>query len=141
MADRPMPFRNPAGHAGLRQNIASFFASLTQFLQTRLELAARESKVAARHIVTMVVCGIAAGVLSLFGYIFLLAFAVVGIAHLVGIWWIWIVLIFALLHFSGALFCLIVARAQAKHPMFRDTSLVLKEDTEWLKNLDQTKRR
>ena len=31
MAGRPMPFRNPAGHAGLRQNLISFAASLTQF--------------------------------------------------------------------------------------------------------------
>ena len=140
MVGRPMPFRNPAGYAGLRQNIASFIASLTQFIQTRLQLAVRESKAAARHLVTMVVCGIAAAVLLLFGYIFLLVFAIVGLAHLIGISWIWMALILALLHFAGALFCLIVARGQAKHPMFRDTASVLKEDTEWLKTLDQTKR-
>jgi uncharacterized membrane protein YqjE len=140
MAGRPMPFRNPAGHVGLRQNIASFIASLTQFIQTRLQLAVRESKAAAGHLVTMVACGIAAAVLLLFGYIFLLIFAIVGLAHLIGISWIWMALILALLHFAGALFCLIIARGQAKHPMFRDTASVLKEDTEWLKNLDQTKR-
>ena len=139
MAGRPMPFRNPAGHVGLRQNIASFIASLTQFIQTRLQLAVRESKAAVGHLVTMVVCGIAAAVLLLFGYIFLLIFAIVGLAHLIGISWIWMALILALLHFAGALFCLIIARAQAKHPMFRDTASVLKEDTEWLKKLDQTK--
>ena len=137
MAGRPMPFRNPAGHVGLRQNIASFIASLTQFIQTRLQLAKRESKSAAGHLVTMVVCGIAAAVLLLFGYIFLLIFAILGLAHLIGISWIWMALILALLHFAGALLCLIIARGQAKHPMFRDTASVLKEDTEWLKNLDQ----
>jgi uncharacterized membrane protein YqjE len=140
MAGRPMLFRNPAGHAGLRQNLISFVASLTQFFQTRLQLAARESKAAVGHLVIMVACGVAAGVLLLFGYVFLLAFAIVGIAHLVGISWTWIALILALLHFSGALICLVIARSQAKHPMFRDTATVLKEDTEWLKNLDQTKR-
>jgi hypothetical protein len=88
----------------------------------------------------MVACGIAAAVLMLFGYIFLLVFAIVGIAHLVGISWTWMALILAMLHFAGALVCLVIARGQAKHPMFRDTATVLKEDTEWLKNLDQTKR-
>ena len=140
MADRPMPFRNPAGHAGLRQNFISFVASLTQFFQTRLQLAAQESKAAVVHLVIMVACGIAAAVLLLFGYIFLLIFAIVGIAHLIGISWTWLTLILALLHFAGALICLVIARWQAKHPMFRDTASVLKEDTEWLKNLDQTKR-
>lgn len=139
MAGRPMPFRNPAGYAGLRQNIASFIASLTQFFQTRLQLAVRESKAAAGHLVTMAVCGIVAVVLLIFGYIFLLVFAIVGLAHLIGISWIWLALILALLHFAGALFCLLIARGQAKHPMFHDTAVVLKEDTEWLKKLDQTK--
>ena len=50
MADRPMPFRNPAGHAGLRQNLISLVASLTQFFQTRLQLATRESKAAVGHL-------------------------------------------------------------------------------------------
>jgi hypothetical protein len=49
-------------------------------------------------------------------------------------------LILALLHFAAALICLVIVRWEAKRPMFRDTATVLKEDTEWLKNLDQTKR-
>ena len=81
-----------------------------------------------------------AAVLLLFGYIFLLIFAIVAIAHLVGISWTWLALILALLHFAGALVCLVIVRWQSKHPIFRDTATVLKEDTEWLKNLDQTKR-
>ena len=140
MAGRPMPFRNPAGHAGLRQNLLSFVASLSQFFQTRLQLAVRESKAAVAHVVVIVACGIAAAVLLLFGYVFLLVFAIVGIAHLIGISWTWMALILALLHFAGALVCLLIARGQAKHSMFRDTATVLKEDTEWLKNLDRTKR-
>ena len=87
----------------------------------------------------MVACGIAAAVLLLFGYIFLLVFAIVGSRILLGISWTWMALGLALLHFAGALVCLVIARGQAKHPMFRDTASVLKEDTEWLKNLDQTK--
>lgn len=132
-----MPFRNPAGHAGLRQNLNTFVASLTQFVLTRGQLAARESKDALRHVVTMVVALVAAAVLLLFGYVFLVAFVVTGVANLIGISWIWTALIVALLHFGGALVCLIIVRAQVKHPMFRETASVLKEDTAWLKNLDQ----
>lgn len=132
-----MPFRNPAGHAGLRQNLNTFVASLTQFVLTRCQLAARESKDSLRHIVTMVVALVAAAVLLLFGYVFLVAFVVTGVANLIGISWIWTALIVALLHFGGALVCLIIVRAQVKHPMFRETASVLKEDTAWLKNLDQ----
>jgi uncharacterized membrane protein YqjE len=139
MAGRSMPFRNPAGHAGLRQNLTSLVASLTQFLESRLQLAARESKAALLHLLTLVACVIAAVVLTLFGYVFLVIFAIVEIAHLLEISWLWMALAVALLHFVAALVCLLIARGQVKHPVFCDTASVLKEDTEWLKNLDQTK--
>jgi uncharacterized membrane protein YqjE len=134
-----MLFRNPAGHAGLRQNIASFLASLTQFLQTRVQLATRDSKAAARHLVTALVCGIAALVLSLLGFIYLIVFAIVGVAHLLGVSWIWVALVVALIHFGIAVLCIVIALGALKRPMFRETATVLKEDTEWLKNLDQKK--
>ncbi len=140
MAEASMRFRNPAGHAGMRQNLTSLLASFSEFLQSRFKLATRESKAAARHLVTIAVCIVIALVLSLLGFVFLMVFAIVGIAHLLGIWWLWVALGAALLLFAIALFCLIVARGQLKHPMFRDTASVLKEDTEWLKNLNQTKR-
>lgn len=140
MANRPMLFRNPAGFSGLRQNLASFIASLTQFIHARVQLAAQESKGAFKHLIIMVASLVAAGVLLLFGYISFVAFAVAGLAHLFGISWIWTALIIAILHFGGAGLCLIIGRAQLKHPMFRETSAVLKEDTEWLKNLDQKNR-
>ncbi len=89
---------------------------------------------------TIVVCLVVALVLSLLGFVYLVVFAIVGIAHLLGVWWLWVALGVGLLHFVVALFCLIIARAQAKHPMLQDTATVLKEDTEWLKNLDQKKR-
>jgi uncharacterized membrane protein YqjE len=141
MAEGSMPFRNPAGHAGLRQNLKSLVASFAQFLESRFKLATRESKAAVRHLVTVAICMVIALVLSLVGFVFLMVFAIVGLAHLLGIWWLWVALGVALLHFAIALLCLVIARAQAKHPVFRDTATVLKEDTEWLKNLDQTRRR
>ena len=135
-----MPFRNPAGHAGLVQNLKALVASLAQFLESRFKLAARESKAAVRRLVTIVVCLVVALVMSLLGFVYLVVFAIVGIAHLLGVWWLWVALAVGLLHIVVALFCLIIARGQARHPMLQDTTSVLKEDTEWLKNLDQTKR-
>ncbi len=140
MAEGSIRFRNPAGHMGLRQNLRSLIASFTQFVESRLKLAARESKSALRHLVTMLACGVAALVLSLLGFVYLIVFAIVGIAHLLGVSWIWVTLVVALLHFAIALVCLVIVRATLKHPILRDTTSVLKEDTEWLKNLDQKKR-
>jgi uncharacterized membrane protein YqjE len=140
MAGRPMPFRNPAGHAGLRENLASLVSSLTQFVESRLQLATREAKTALLHLLTLVACFVAAALLVLLGYLFLIVFVIVSVAHLIGVSWIWTALVVALLHFAGALFCVIIARGQLKRPLFRDTASVLKEDTQWLKNLDQTKR-
>src|SRR2546423_9052172 len=135
----PMPFRNPAGYAGLRQNLASMVSSLAHFFGSRFELAAKESKAALVHLLTLVGCLLAAALLALLGYLFLIVCLVVGIAHWIGISSAWTVLVAALLHFAGALFCAVIARGQFKRPMFHDTAAVLKEDTEWLKNLDQAK--
>jgi len=140
MAGRPMPFRNPAGHAGLLQNLTSLLASLAQFFESRVQLAAQESKAALRHLLVLFGCLIVAVVLLLFGYIFLLVCVIVTIAHVINVSTVWAVLVVALLHFAGALLCLIIARGQMKRPIFRDTAAVLKEDTEWLKNLSQPKR-
>ena len=141
MAGRPMPMRNPAGHAGLFESLRSLVASLTQFLESRFELAARESRAALLHLLTLVACLLAAAALSLFGYVFLIVFVTVSVAHLIGISWLWAALGLAVLHFVAAFICLLIARAQVKRPVFRDTASVLKEDTAWLKNLDQTKAR
>jgi uncharacterized membrane protein YqjE len=135
----PMRFTNPAGYSGLGANLAAFASSGARFIESRFALASQEAKDALLRIVTLVACVIGAALLLLLGYLFLIVFAIVGIAHLIGVSWIWIALVVALLHFGGALVCLVLARGQMKHPMFRQTAGVLKEDTEWLKNLDQTK--
>ncbi len=139
MADRSMLFRNPAGHAGLWANCASLLGSGAHFLEDRFALASKEAKAAAIHLATLVACFIAAALLGLLGYLLLIVFVIVGLAHFFGISWIWIALVVALLHFGGAIVCVVIARGQFKRPVFRDTATVLKEDTEWLKNLNQTK--
>ncbi len=135
----PMRFHNPAGYAGLGANLSAVVSSAARFLESRFSLASKEAKTAVVHLVTLVACIVAAALLVLLGYLFLLVFIVVGVAHLIGISWIWTALVVGLLHFGGALLCVVIARGQFKRPVFRDTAAVLKEDTEWLKNLDQTK--
>ncbi len=133
----PMRFRNPAGYPGLRANLSALVSSATRFLESRLSLAAQEGKGLVMRAVTLVACLVGALVLVGLGYVLLLVFAIVGIAHLLHVSWIWVALVIALLHFAGALFCLVIARGQMKGPFFPETSGVLKEDTEWLKNLDR----
>ena len=135
----PMRFLNPAGYAGLGANLAAFVSSGARFLESRLSLVSSEAKGAIKHLVTLVACFMAALFLAVAGYFFLLVFVVIGLAHLLRVSPIWTALGVGLLHFGGAVLCVIVARGQFKRPVFRDTAAVLKEDTEWLKNLDQTK--
>jgi len=139
MVSRPMPLRNPAGHAGLLPTLRSLVASLAQFLESRFQLAAKESKEAVRHLLMLAALCIAAAVLLVSGFVFLIVSIIFSIAHFFGISWTWVALGAALLHFLIAICFLIFARQQMKHPLLRDTANVLKEDTEWLKNLDQTK--
>lgn len=140
MAGRPMPLRSPVGHAGLLQTLRALVASLTQFLESRLKLAARESKAALLHLMVGLACLVATAVFSICGYVFFIVFVIFEIAHLLTVPWFWVALGLALIHFVAALLCLVIARGQARHLVLRDTASVLKEDTEWLKNLDQTKR-
>jgi uncharacterized membrane protein YqjE len=135
----PMRFRNPAGHSGLRANLAAFVSSGAHFLESRLTLASKEAKGAVLHLVTLVACLVGAALFLLLGYLLLVVLAVVGLANLLEISWMWTALVIAVLHFAGAMLCLVLVRGRLKRPVFRDTAAVLKEDTEWLKNLDQGK--
>ena len=63
--------------------------------------------------------------------------AVVGLAHLFGVSWLWIALGAAGLHFVLALVFLVLARSRMTKPMYASVSAELKKDREWLKNLDR----
>jgi uncharacterized membrane protein YqjE len=71
-----------------------------------------------------------------FGYIFLLATAVVAIAHLANVSWLWTALAAAGLHILIALIFLLLAWSATRRPLFRATAAELKKDREWLKNLE-----
>ena len=137
MAGDTMRFRNPAGHAGLLHSLLSLVNSLAGFLESRLALLGAESKTALVHVLVLVGCLALAAFLAVFGYIFLVASAIVGLAHAFGISWVKIALAAAGLHFLLAFICVLIARSRMKKPMFEMTSTELKKDREWLKNLDK----
>jgi len=137
MAGDTMRFRNPAGHAGLLHNLLAVVNDLAGFLESRIGLFAKESKTALVQILVLLACIVAAAVFALFGYVFLLASAIAGLAHALHVSWIWITLGAAGLHFILAVVCLLIARSRMKKSMFGATAAELKKDREWLKNLDK----
>jgi uncharacterized membrane protein YqjE len=130
--------RNPAGHAGLLQNLLALASALAEFFESRFALLAEESKAAALQVLILAGCLIFALLLCAVGYVFLIIGAVAGIAHLAGISWPWIALATAALHFIIALVLVLVARSRITKPFFRATFAELKKDREWLRNLQTT---
>ena len=140
MAGETMRFRNPAGHAGLLHNLVSLLNSLAGFVESRLALFAKESKTALVHVLVLVGCLAGAAFLALFGYLFLVASAIAGLAHALQMSWVKITLGMALLHFVLAFVCVMIARSRMHKSMFEMTGVELKKDREWLKNLDKESR-
>ena len=132
-----MRFRNPAGHAGLLNNLLSLLNALVSFFEARASLFASEAKGAAMQIIVLVGCAVGALALVAFGYVFLIVSVIFAIAHALGKSWVWVALGAAVLHFALALCCLAVAVTRLKHKMFESTSAELKRDREWLKELDK----
>jgi uncharacterized membrane protein YqjE len=137
ISDRPRS-RNPAGRAGLLENLLALVSALAGFFESRFALVARESKAAAVQVLILAGCLIFALLFSAVGYVFLVTGVIVGLAHLAGISWPWIALTAAAVHFLIALVLLLVARSRMTKPLFRTTLAELKKDREWLKNLDAT---
>jgi uncharacterized membrane protein YqjE len=137
MAGETMRFRNPAGHAGLLNNLVSLLNSVAGFLEARIALFSKESKTALVHVLVLVGCLAAAAFLAVFGYIFLVASAILGLAHAFHISWVKMALLAAGLHFVLAFVCVMIARSRMNKSMFEMTAVELKKDREWLKNLDK----
>jgi uncharacterized membrane protein YqjE len=130
--------RNPAGHAGLPETVLALASALTEFFEGRFALFAQESKAALVQLLLLSACLILGLVLCVLGYVFLIISAVVGLAHLGGISWVWTALAAAGAHFVVALILLLVARSRMTKPLFSATLSELKEDRQWLKNLNAT---
>jgi uncharacterized membrane protein YqjE len=128
--------RNPAGHASLLENLLALASALTELFEVRFALFAQDSKAALVQLLVLAACLVLAIVVWILGYVFLIASAVVGLAHLAGISWVWTALAAAGAHFVIALALLVIARNRMTKPFFRATLTELKKDREWLKNLD-----
>lgn len=132
-----MRFRNPAGRAGLLNNAVGLLNGLAGFFESRIALAAQESKAALGHVIVLAGCLVGAGVMLAFGYVFLLVSVIFAIAHAAGVSWVWIALATGVLHLLLAGACVGIALSRMKKPMFESTAAELKKDREWLKNLDK----
>ena len=140
MADEATRSRNPAGHAGLLDNLLALASALAGFFESRFAVFSKESKAALVQMLGLAACLIAAVMLVAIGYIFLIVSAVAGLAHLAQVSWLWVTMAAAGMHFLIALVLLLVARSRMTKPLFRATAFELKKDREWLKNLETTSR-
>ena len=138
MAGDSMRFRNPAGHAGLLNNLLALTNALAGFFESRIGLFARESKSALLHLLLLAAAIITAIVLIVSGYVFLIVSVIFGIAYAAGISWVWIALAAAVLHFVLAAGCGLFAKTQITKPMFAASVAELKRDREWLKTLNKS---
>jgi uncharacterized membrane protein YqjE len=138
MAGETTRSRNPAGHAGLLNNLIGLGSALAGFFETRARLLAKESKTALVQLLVIAACVIEAVMFFAFGYVFLVGAAVFGIAKVTHVSWISIALVAAAVHFLFALLLLLIAQTKMKKPLFRATIEELKRDREWLETLDET---
>jgi len=121
---------------GFIGSLVALASALADFFESRAALFATESKAAGVQFVLIALCLVGALLFFAFGYVFLLATAVVAIAHLASVSWLWIALDAAALHILIALIFLVIALNRIKKPIFRETATELKRDREWLKNLE-----
>lgn len=130
----------PVGRGGMFASVFALANAIARFVETRLELFAKESKAALVQLLALAAALVGAILMFALGYVFLLASAIASIAAATEISWVWIALITAGVHFVLALVCLLIARTMTKTLPYREIASELKKDREWLKNLDGTTR-
>src|SRR3989442_14619993 len=138
MAGENSPSQSRTRQTGFIGSLVALASTLADFFESRAALFATESKAALIQFVLVAICLIAGLLFFAFGYIFLLATAVVAVAHLAKVSWLRTALAAAGLHLLMALIFLLIARSGIKRPLFRATTAELKKDREWLKNLETT---
>src|ERR1700741_2905383 len=136
MAGENSPSGSRVRQSGFIGSLVALASALADFFESRAALFATESKAALVQFLVAAVCLVAATLFFAFGYIFLLATAVVAIAHMAKVSWLWVALAAAGLHFVVALILLLVAGTGIKRPIFRGTIEELKKDREWLRDLE-----
>lgn len=132
---------NPAGHAGLIDNVVGFVSAFFAYVETRAALLAVESKELLIQLGMVVALGLGALIALVFGYVFIVASIVVAIAHATGISWTWVALCAGLLHIMLAVVCVFLAKGKLRGRLYAETRMELKRDQQWLKSLGKTEPR
>jgi uncharacterized membrane protein YqjE len=127
-------YRRAGAEEGFFGRISGYLAALATYLRARLQLAGLEAKEAMVHYA--IIAGLLVGtlVVAVFGYFFLVLFAVFGLAWLIGgeHTWIWVTLGAAVAHFAIAAGLIFAARSKFTAPMFTATLAEFKKDNQWL---------
>src|SRR5205809_6604878 len=92
MAGENSPSRSRPRQAGFIGSLVAFASALADFFESRAALFTTESKAALVQFVLVALCLVAALLFFAFGYVFLLATAVVAVAHLARFSWLLTVL-------------------------------------------------
>ena len=136
MAGEPAPSGSRPRQTGFIGSLVALASALADFFESRAALLASESKAALVQFLVAAVCVAGAVLFFAFGYIFLLATAVVAVSRIANVSLLWVAVAAAGLHFIIAVIFLIAAGTGIKRPVFRETAAELKKDREWLKNLE-----
>src|SRR5207253_10828425 len=109
MAGENSPTRSRTRQTGFIGSLVALASALADFFESRAELFAMESKAALVQFILVAVCLVAALLVFAFGYVFLLATAVVAVALLAKVSWLWTALAAVGLHLLIALILLLIA--------------------------------
>lgn len=117
---------------GLPESIRLWLASAAGYLHARLALLGLEAKDAAVSYLQIALLLIAAVILVIFGYVFLVIAAAFLVAYLFQWPWGWITLAFGLAHVFLAAACVFIAKSRFSGAGFASSIAEFKKDQEWL---------
>ncbi|MEO6053249.1 MAG: phage holin family protein [Chthoniobacterales bacterium] len=131
MPENTDPVRR-AGGSGLFDHLSRLIANFLQHLQALGSLAGLEGREAAQRGLRALIAVIAVLFFAAFGYILFILFLAFLLATVAGLNWLWIVLIFAVVHFALAGGFFFMFRKQFSAPLFPSTAAELRKDFELL---------
>jgi len=126
------PREHTADRVGFSEYLLDLLSSTLSYLKARFELAGIEGREALAAYGKVAVLLAGALVVALFGYIFLWIGIVAAIATFADLFWGWIVIGVAILHFIAAAGLAAAAKAKWGSPVFPVTLQEFRKDQEWL---------
>jgi uncharacterized membrane protein YqjE len=118
--------------SGVMAAILRLLGSLTRYGQAIAALAVEESKEAGTQYAKVLVYLLVGLIFAIFGYFFVVLFLAFLFSMILGWNWIWIALVFALVHLGLFAVCLIRARENFRQPIFPMTSAEIRRDADVL---------